>query len=105
MVREKIRASQLITRLTNHALGKLKKPMDQSQVTAACRLLDKIIGNAPMQVEMSGPNGGPMQHETVSEPRPRMTPKDWLLAHGVDLAEIADGVGPATRPADQRTAG
>lgn len=104
MVKDKIRASQLITRLTNHALGKLKKPMDQSQVTAACRLLDKVLGNAPAQVELSGPNGGPITHEDASPARPRVSPQEWLLAHGVDLQEIAD-VGPATRPSDQRAAG
>jgi hypothetical protein len=42
-VRDKIQASQIITRLTNHILGKLKKPMDSSQVTAALGLLRKKL--------------------------------------------------------------
>lgn len=43
MVREKIKASQLITRLTNHALGMLTKPMDSTQVQAALGLLKKCV--------------------------------------------------------------
>lgn len=42
-VREKIKASQLINRLTNHALGDLKKPMDATQVTAALGVLKKAL--------------------------------------------------------------
>jgi hypothetical protein len=41
--RQKIRTSQLINRLTNHVLGKLKKPMDSTQVTAALGLLKKVL--------------------------------------------------------------
>ncbi|MCC6530941.1 MAG: hypothetical protein IT531_00190 [Burkholderiales bacterium] len=55
-------------------------------------------------VEHSGPNGGPLQHESV-EPRPAMAPAEWLRAHGVDIEAIAHGVGPAARAADQRTPG
>lgn len=109
-VREKIKASQLINRLTNHALGLLKKPMDATQVAAARAVLDKAIPNAPqhsfVQQELSGPNGGPIEQKIEqAEPRPRMTPEEWLAAHGVDLKGIADGVGPATRTANERTAG
>ena len=43
-VRRKIQASQLVNRLTNHALGKLeKKPMDATQVSAALGLLRKCV--------------------------------------------------------------
>jgi len=58
-----------------------------------------------ISAELTGKGGGPIQSETTTAERPRMTPKEWLEAHGVDLKEIADGVGSATRPADQRTAG
>jgi hypothetical protein len=42
-VRTKIQASQLINRLTNHALGLLDKPMDATQVSAALGLLRKSV--------------------------------------------------------------
>ena len=41
--RAKIQAVQLINRLTAHVLGKLRKPMDASQVTAALGLLKKVL--------------------------------------------------------------
>ena len=57
-VRARIQASQLVNRLTNHALGKLKKKgMDASQVTAALGLLKKCLPDLN-SVEHSGPNGG-----------------------------------------------
>jgi len=54
--------------------------------------------------EITGKDGSPIKTEDVTAPRPRLAPREWLLAHGVDLQEIAD-VGPATRPANVRTAG
>lgn len=42
-VRDKIQTTQLVKRLTNHVLGKLKKPMDATQVTAALGLLKKSL--------------------------------------------------------------
>lgn len=41
--RTKIQTSQLINRLTDHILGKLKKPLEASQVTAALGLLKKTL--------------------------------------------------------------
>ena len=41
--RAKIQAAQLVNRLTAHALGKLKTPMEASAVTAALGLLKKTI--------------------------------------------------------------
>jgi transcriptional regulator with XRE-family HTH domain len=41
-----------------------------------------------IQQEISGPNGGPVQHEEVT--RPKLTQEEWMLAHGV---------GTASRPA------
>lgn len=42
-VRRKIQSSQLINRLTSHALGKADPKMDSSQVTAALGLLKKAV--------------------------------------------------------------
>jgi hypothetical protein len=52
MVREKIKTSQLVNRLTDHALGLLKKPMDATQITAAKVILDKSLPNLS-SVEMA----------------------------------------------------
>lgn len=62
--RKKIQASQLINRLTNHALGKLEKPMEASQVRAAEILLKKTIPDLS-NVEMTGEGGGPLTVEIV----------------------------------------
>jgi hypothetical protein len=43
LVRERIKTMQLVNRLTNFALGKLKKSMEPHQVTAALGLLKKTI--------------------------------------------------------------
>jgi len=42
-IREKIKTSQLLNRLTNHSLGLLEKPMDASQVAAALGVLRKAL--------------------------------------------------------------
>lgn len=55
-VRQKIKASQLVNRLTSHALGKLKKPMDASQVAAALGLLKKCMPDLA-QTALTGPDG------------------------------------------------
>jgi len=52
-VRAKIQSTQLINRLTNHGLGKLKKPMDASQVAAALGVLKKAVPDLSA-VELSG---------------------------------------------------
>jgi hypothetical protein len=51
MVREKIKASQLINRLQDHVLRGSK--MANSQVRAACYLVSQAIGNPPQDVSGS----------------------------------------------------
>jgi len=54
---EKIRSSQLVNALINHALG--KNDMQSTQVTAALGLIKKIMPDlAAVQQEISGPDGG-----------------------------------------------
>lgn len=65
MVRSKIQASQLVNRLTDHALGEIE--MSATQVQAAKILLDKVLSNAPVLNELSGPDGGPVQQITRVE--------------------------------------
>lgn len=63
-VREKIRSSQLVNRLTDHALGTLEKPMDASMVTAALGLLKKCIPDLS-RAEVTGKDGEPVQIQEV----------------------------------------
>jgi len=49
MVKDKIQASQLINRLQNHANGEID--MSSTQVDAAKFLLNKVISNAPTEID------------------------------------------------------
>lgn len=62
-VKAKIQASQLINRLTKHALSS-EPIMDASQVTAAVKLLNKVVPDLKA-VEHTGPDGGPVVLEIV----------------------------------------
>jgi hypothetical protein len=58
-VREKIQASQLINRLTKHALSD-GPIMDASQVTAATKLLNKVLPDLA-STTLTGPDGGTLK--------------------------------------------
>lgn len=58
-VRAKIQTSQLINRLTDHAHGKVE--LTNTQVRAIEILLKKTIPDLSA-VEMTGEDGGPVQH-------------------------------------------
>lgn len=58
-IRKKIQASQLINRLTTHALAS-EPIMDASQVTAAVKLLGKVVPDLKA-VEHTGEGGGALQ--------------------------------------------
>ena len=60
-VRQKIQASQLINRLTNHALSE-RPIMDASQVNAAKILLGKAIPDL-QSTTLAGDKDNPLQHE------------------------------------------
>lgn len=62
-VKKKIQASQLINRLTDHALSN-EPIMDASQVTAAVKLLNKVVPDLKA-VEHSGPDGGALTLEII----------------------------------------
>ena len=47
-VRDKIQGSQLVNVLQNHALG--KTGMESTQIQAAKILLDKLVSNAPTEI-------------------------------------------------------
>lgn len=50
-VKAKIQASQLINQLQNHALGLTANELKPTQIDAAKFLLNKILSNAPTQIE------------------------------------------------------
>lgn len=56
-VRERIQTSQLVNRLTDHALGKCS--MEASQVRAAEILLRKSLPDL-QQMQVTGAEGGPL---------------------------------------------
>lgn len=70
-VKRKIQASQLINRLTKHALSS-KPLMDPSQVTAAVKLLGKVVPDLKA-VEHTGADGGAIEmvFKTVYEAAPK----------------------------------
>lgn len=64
--RTKIANSKILNRLIAHAEG--DEEMSQSQVTAALALLKKVMPDLSSQtIEHSGPDGGPVQIDNVSE--------------------------------------
>ncbi|HEX3884763.1 MAG TPA: hypothetical protein VHW66_19070 [Stellaceae bacterium] len=65
--RERIQTTQLVNRLTGHALGRVK--MTASQVVAGLGLLKKSLPDLK-SVEISGPNGGPIE-TSVTDARQR----------------------------------
>lgn len=71
---------------------------------AALSLCMRHLGMLVDKRELSGPGGGPIPTEDKTPKRPRLTPQEWLLAHGIDLQEIGD-VGPATGKPDIRVPG
>lgn len=62
-VKARIKTSQLINRLTEHALSP-KPIMDASQVAAAVKLINKTIPDLKA-IEHTGPGGGPIQLQPV----------------------------------------
>jgi len=58
-VRQKIQASQLINRLTDH-VNSPTPLMDSSQVTAAIKLLGKVLPDLSA-TQLTGNDGGPIQ--------------------------------------------
>ena len=63
---EKIKASQLINRLTDHILNDYE--MKKSQVSAALGLIKKVVPDlAATQHEISGPDGGAIETKWTVE--------------------------------------
>lgn len=79
--RTKIQTSQLINRLTNHALGKLEKPMEPCQVTAALGLLKKTLPD----LSATNVTGDIFNHHYVVSAEP-MNENDWQDQYSDRLA-------------------
>lgn len=86
--RAKIQAAQLINRLTNHVLGKLRKPMEASQVTAALGLLKKALPD----LSATNIQGDIFNHHYVVSAQP-MSDEEWER-------EYADGFDPTNDPSE-----
>ena len=72
-IKAKIQASQLVNFLQNHALSESEaKP---SQVDAAKFLLNKLISNAPTEVDQKTELSGTVE---VALKRPKLTREQWL---------------------------
>lgn len=63
-VRARIRAGGIVKRLEDHILGKVE--MSASQVSAALGLLRKVVPDLAVTA-ITGPNGGPVQVENVTD--------------------------------------
>lgn len=61
-VRDKIRTTQLINRLQDHALGGCE--MTKTQVSAAVALIRKTVPDLSVQ-QLTGEDGGPVQIQQV----------------------------------------
>jgi hypothetical protein len=61
-VRARIRAGGIAKRLEGHVLGKVE--MTSTQVQAALGLLKKVVPDQ-QQTELTGPNGGPVQIQSI----------------------------------------
>ena len=62
MVRQKIQASVILSRLHNHLMGKLE--LTSTQLKAAEVLLDRSVPKLA-QIQHTGPDGGPVQFQEV----------------------------------------
>lgn len=62
-IRAKIQTSQLINRLTNHALGKVD--LSPTQVRSIEVLIRKTLPDL-QSVQLTGPDGGPVQLQNVT---------------------------------------
>lgn len=58
--RKKIQTTQLINRLQKHALGKLKKPMDATQIRAVEVLLKKSVPDLQSITHQGDDDGNPV---------------------------------------------
>jgi len=72
-VKAKIQASQLVNFLQNHALSATEA--SSSRVDAAKFLLNKLISNAPTEIDQKTEHSG----EIVTLPkRPKLSREEWL---------------------------
>jgi len=74
-VKAKIQASQLVNFLQNHALeGSDAHP---SRIDAAKFLLNKLVSNAPTEVDQKTELSGSVE---VTPKRPKLTREEWLAS-------------------------
>ena len=64
-VRDRIQTTQLLTRLQNNALGKLKKQMTTGQIQSTRIVLAKAVPDLK-QTELTGQEGGPLTIKVIN---------------------------------------
>ena len=87
-VKEKIRASQLVNFLQNHALE--DAVASPTRIDAAKFLLNKLIGNPPTEIKQETEVKGTLEHR--HEVAPPMTKDEWIALH---LKHVATTTRPA----------
>lgn len=87
-VKKKIQASQLINFLQNHALE--DKDASPTRIDAAKFLLNKLISNAPTEIDQKTELTGDMRHAHVVAPT--LSKEDWIALH---LKHVATATGSA----------
>ena len=75
-IKKKIRAALIVKRLEDHILK--DSEMTTSQVSAAGKLLDKIISNAPTDLNVGGQEDNPV---SIISAVP-ISAADWQKKHG-----------------------
>ena len=87
-VKQKIRASQLVNFLQNHALeDAIASP---TRIDAAKFLLNKLISNAPTEIVQETEVSGALEHR--HSVAPDMTKDEWIALH---LKHVATTTGSA----------
>lgn len=86
LVRERIKTMQLVNRLTNFALGKLKRGMEPHQVTAALGLLKKTIPDIQSIEHL-----GEVQHKVHTVSGEPLSEEAWQATYGGSKAQALNG--------------
>jgi len=78
-VKAKIQASQLINFVQNHALN--GGEVNQTRIDAAKFLLNKVVSNAPTEIDKKTEHSGTVNHAHVVVPD--LTKDEWMASHGL----------------------
>ena len=83
-VRQKIRTTQLLNRLQNNGLGKLKNPLSFGEIRSIEILLNKVIPNLTSVDQ----KGGVTINHIMRLPAPQSDLNEWQRVHGDPLKAL-----------------